>query len=631
MTNLLTCLDVFSFHGWFPRNLCLSSNKLLEDAYKTLQERLKKGYLNYAQIILDVTDDRREIRKYLKIFEDTSDDTYMDLIKDISELRDKCYVKFEESLKKIEEICKSLQMQIPSFGMNQLCMRQKYLQLEKQLKDYEQMYNTRIEEINTLREKQLDLCKSLGIEPKIIKESPLPSAAEIAELKVYLEDLENERFTRQEKFVQSKETILKIVEELNYKPSSKFEHQIILGGDFCDFCVTVNNMKKLEHLHEQLAVQLINVKEEIAESWTKLKEMWDMLDIELLEQHKFKEAHQGNSLDVLEALRVEIGRCNELKKANIEKFITLLRQQIQEMWQKCHVTEEEGTSQFHFFDTNHYTETALELFEKELQKWKDYFEENKEIIQLLNRHSKLWSKFMGLQEHADAGRLKNRGGQLLKEERERNQLTKSIPKVECQLQSLCDKFEEIHQKPFKTFGQTVTDYLENAHQDFENMRKAKLNGRKTPGSAVSASGTPLRSMTNLTPTPSKIMSAAKRKLQAPAALIASTKKTKVSPTSIKKHKVAVPKITVTVHIGKRNSMELKKIEKKRRSHTLQKKLLKAPGADDDEYVDFVNEISDRAARSTTFTIQEEQPCSAKKTTNLGHTPKKKTVASRINS
>ncbi|CAH1974010.1 unnamed protein product [Acanthoscelides obtectus] len=590
----------------------LSRNKLLEDAYKMLQERLKKGYLNYAQIILDVTDDNREIGKYLKIFEHTCDDTFMDLIKDIGDLRAKCFTQFEKSLKKLEEICKSLQMQIPSVVMNQLCMRQKYLQLEKQLEDYEQIYKSRLEEINTLREMQLELCKSLGMEPKIVKESPLPSAEEIVELKVYLEALENERFTRREKFVQSKETILKIVGELNYKPSLKFEQQIISGGDF-DFCVTDKNMKKLEQLHEQLAVQLKRVKEEIAESWTKLKQLWDMLDIELLEQQKFREAHQGNSVDVLEALRVEIGRCNELKKTNIEKFITLLRQQIREMWQKCHVTEEEGTAQFRVFDTDHYSETVLDLFERELNKWKAYFEENKEIIQLLNRHGKLWTKWTGLHDHADAGRLKNRGGQLLKEEKERKQLEKTIPKVEDQLQRLCVKYEEIHQKPFKTFGQTVADYLKNAHQDFEDMRKAKLSARKTPGSAVSALGTLLKSKTNLTHTPSKLMSAAKRKLQTPTALNRSTKKTKKSPT-------AVPKITVTVHIGKRNSKELKKIEKKRSSYALQTDLQKVTDDDDDEYVDFENEVRDRAARSTAFKMQEEEACSSKKyTTNLGHT------------
>nr|CAH7737043.1 unnamed protein product [Callosobruchus chinensis] len=437
---------------------------MFEEAYQTIQERMKKGFLNWAQVVLELTDDSEEISSYLKVFQESIDETVMDLVRDMNELQDKCCSRVEDTLIRMEEICKSLQLPMPSCGKNKLCLRQEYQQLKKQIQEYEQIYNARVAETDKLREKQLHLCKSLGMQPKILKQMPLPSAAELEQFKEHLEQLEDERFKRQEQFCTTREDILKIVKQLNYKPALEFEKQVVSGNDFvvCD-----ENMELLRQFHEQLRKEYKNVTEEIAEGWSKLEELWNMLDIELLEQHKFRETHKGNSLDVLQGLQNELARCNDLKKANIEKFVISLRQQIEEIWQKCHVSQEEAD--FKFFNTNHYSETILELFELELQKWKAYYEENKEIIQLLNKHKRLWSKMLELQENANAGRLKNRGGQLLREEKERNQLSKSIPKIEAQLQMLCSKFEERHQRPFMTYGQMVTEYLDYLHEDWENV------------------------------------------------------------------------------------------------------------------------------------------------------------------
>ncbi|VEN63330.1 unnamed protein product [Callosobruchus maculatus] len=573
----------------------IRGHKMFEECYQSIQEHLKKGFLNWAQIVIELTDDKEEISSYLNVFQESLDETIVDLIKEMNEMQDRCISRVEATLIKMEHICKSLQLPMPSCGKNKLCLRQEYQQLKKQIEEYQQIYDARFAEIDNLREKQQNICKSLGVEPKILKQDPLPSAADLEQFKEYLDQLEDERFKRQEKFCSTREDILKIIGQLNYKPCLEFEKQVISGNDFQ---VCNENMERLEQFHQQLQRDFKNVKEEIIDSWMKLQELWNMLDIELLEQHKFRETHKGNSLDVLEGLREELVRCNDLKKANIEKFVITLREQIKEMWQKCHVSEEEAD--FKFFNTNHYSETILELFELELEKWKTYYEENKEIIQLLNKHQKLWSKMLELQENANAGRLKNRGGQLLKEEKERNKLSKSIPKIEAQLQLLCGKFEERHQRPFTSFGQTVAEYLDNLHEDWENMRKAKVSARKTPNAAATTAAmitlgsraTPMRSVTNLNfgggpgPSGGQPKATPKRKLLPPSAssVQLSLKKPKVSPSALRKQKHVVPKITVSV--GKRNSKELKKIEKRRRSSVILKRTIHEIG-DDDEYVDFI--------------------------------------------
>ncbi|KAJ8960392.1 hypothetical protein NQ314_006082 [Rhamnusium bicolor] len=81
----------------------------------------------------------------------------------------------------------------------------------------------RVDELNKLRKKQLELCNNLGKEPKILKDSPLPLSEEIEEFKKHIEKLEVEKFNRLEKFISTKEELLDIIKELNIQPSSNFE------------------------------------------------------------------------------------------------------------------------------------------------------------------------------------------------------------------------------------------------------------------------------------------------------------------------------------------------------------------------------------------------------------------------
>lgn len=154
---------------------------------------------------------------------------------------------------------------------------------------------------------------------------------------------------------------------------------------------------------------------------------------------------------------------------------------------KCHCTNKEKLD-FGFFDTVCYTEDLLDLHETEIKKWRKYYEENKyvltlsksskvayeiifrELLLLLEKHHKLWSKMIKLEENAcGPNRYNNRGGQLLKEEKERNKLAKKIPTLEAELKFLAENYESRHGSPFLTHGQTVETYISDLHADRENV------------------------------------------------------------------------------------------------------------------------------------------------------------------
>lgn len=76
------------------------------------------------------------------------------------------------------------------------------------------------------------------------------------------------------------------------------------------------------------------------------------------------------------------------------------------------------------------------------------------------------------QKATDCNRYKNRGGQLLKEEKERNKLSKKIPIIENQLEQLSEQYFTDNGKPFLTFGRTVTEYIRELHDKRDNVSKS---------------------------------------------------------------------------------------------------------------------------------------------------------------
>lgn len=79
------------------------------------------------------------------------------------------------------------------------------------------------------------------------------------------------------------------------------------------------------------------------------------------------------------------------------------------------------------------------------------------------------------QKSDDPSRLANRGGALLKEEKERKKLEKAIPKLESELKKLCVAFEDEADAghgmiKFLVYGRTIDEMIE---QDWELFHEEK--------------------------------------------------------------------------------------------------------------------------------------------------------------
>lgn len=93
---------------------------------------------------------------------------------------------------------------------------------------------------------------------------------------------------------------------------------------------------------------------------------------------------------------------------------------------------------------------------------------------MLNEHQKLWNNMLLLENNATgSNRYRNRGGQLLKEEKERNKLAKKIPLIEQQLLEMAEEFQSETGRVFLTYGATVEEYIAHLHNLRENVSKIR--------------------------------------------------------------------------------------------------------------------------------------------------------------
>lgn len=611
-----------------------------EHLWVNIQKTTKKGFLNWCNIVKKlVGTNAAHVEDWSKQYSQTIDETYCDLVLDLVHLQSKTIDKIQVLLARLQTLCDELHQTLPQqIGEAGLSLFEEQNKLMKQVQEYESIVNNKKKEINKLIEKQRRLCKYMEEEPKIVMQyPPLPTPAQLEAFQTYIDELESKKFQREEKYCSVKCDIVKLVEDLKYNPSDDFEKKIVMSDDFV---FSVDNMKKLDFFVNSLKEIKKTTEEEVFRLREKVEDLWKMLDVDLMDRDEFRSHYTGSSIDTLKALQHEVKRCEEVRKANIKTFVDKLRVKLEEMWQKCHCSELDKRT-FKYLNSDCYTEDLLDLYEMEIQKWKKFYEENDRILGLLEKHSELWEKVIKLEENVTGpNRYHNRGGKLLLEEKERNKLSKLIPKIEEEIMELSEDYKRNNQHDFLTFGRSPKEYLEYLHTERENSRKNKLSARKLQ-KETNTTHTPGRSGVVLFPsTSSAVMSTPrsvmKRKILATPNTDVSKRIKVATPRSMLKSKqmTVAPKIKITSATltlpnqkrWSRTSLERRKrlenVRKFRRSKVFDK--VDADTTKTTTYTDFQSEISHKELAQSTIILPEvsgKSAASSSKYTTPGRPPR----------
>ncbi|XP_017784615.1 PREDICTED: protein regulator of cytokinesis 1-like [Nicrophorus vespilloides] len=453
-----------------------------------------------------------------------------DLVKQAMESQNTLIDKITDLLKKSEILCKQLAMKMPEYGKTNMGLFDEELSLKVAVNKLEDQVQKRLQKVEALNEEYECTCKQLNIENcNKLNETPLPSLKEINEFNsLKLHSLKSLLNKRENQYKELRKNIIHTINELKIKSPLLEDEDLLL--DHVNFIYSEENMLKVDNFLKTLNDKKQNIKIEIDALKLSIIKLWNMLGDAYVDTKLDLNNYSQYNYDTIEILQNEIKKCKQIKMDNLKIFINRLRKDLVDLWDKCKISENER-SKFEYIQHTTLTEELLELHEIEIRKMQNYYEENSHIFELFNTWENLWTKMVDLEKKAKApNRYRNRGGQLLREEKERNSLSKKIPKIEDSLLDLVAKYKTINKKEFLYMGYSIQCTIQNFKEKYENEKKMELSVKKqlrdlpgTPSKGISIDMgklTPIK-VSNLTvlkqhpgtPSPTK------RKMQSPLTII----------------------------------------------------------------------------------------------------------------
>ncbi|XP_004693165.1 PREDICTED: protein regulator of cytokinesis 1 isoform X7 [Condylura cristata] len=336
------------------------------------------------------------------------------------------------------------------------------LQLEKDLRTQVELMRRqkkeRKQELKLLQEQDQELCEILCMPHYDIDCAPVPTLEELGRFRQHLKTLRETKASRREEFVSTKKQIILCMEELDHTPDTSFERDVVCEDEDA-FCLSLENIAALQKLLRQLEMRK-SQNEAICEGLrAQIRELWDRLQIPMEEREAVANIMAGSKAKVREALRLEVDRLEELKMQNMKKVIEAIRVELAQYWDRCFYSQEQRQAFTPYYDED-YTETLLQLHDAEIVQLRSYYEVHRELFEGVQKWEESWRLFLEFERKAsDPSRFTNRGGNLLKEEKQRAKLQKTLPKLEEELKAQIEKWEQEHSKAFVVNGQKFMAYV----------------------------------------------------------------------------------------------------------------------------------------------------------------------------
>uniref|UniRef100_A0ABM0LVK7 Protein regulator of cytokinesis 1-like n=1 Tax=Saccoglossus kowalevskii TaxID=10224 RepID=A0ABM0LVK7_SACKO len=218
------------------------------------------------------------------------------------------------------------------------------LQLEKELRTRVDVLNKekheRLKKLSELKSREQHLCDILCATPYYVPTGSIPSNEQLDTLQEHINSLRTEKDSRYNIFTKTKQDILDILEDLEQSPNTSFERDIVCEEED-SFLLSAENMDALKSLHTELQDKKKETYYLADRLRDRIQTLYDRLLVDKLEQNKFFTEAVGYKPKVIEALRAEIARLEELKRQNIQKVIEGIRQELLIWWDKCYFSRQQ--------------------------------------------------------------------------------------------------------------------------------------------------------------------------------------------------------------------------------------------------------------------------------------------------
>ncbi|XP_043657957.1 protein regulator of cytokinesis 1 [Drosophila teissieri] len=342
-----------------------------------------------------------------------------------------------------------------------------YMKLDTSIEHLREELASRRAEISELLQQQQQLCDELGELPHPLLADPLPLPEEMDSFRDHLAQLRDQRVQRLEEMDQLRHSIRHNMKLLELHSQTDSEKQLLNSDTHRP---TPESYERLQTMHKEYADQVQELRERIDEMRDKIDLLWQRL--RLTDEYAMRRVRESTSYNqrTFDILREELERCQAMRQQNLKTFIDQLRIEINEWWDlTLKSTKERRRFTSYYCDTQ--SEDVLELFERELDHLKEFYNSNRRIFELYSSRGELWSRMEALEAKAnDPNRFNNRGGQLLKEEKERKTMMTRLPKIDQQITELVKVYMSQANTPFLVHGE---DILNSMSADWERHHQSK--------------------------------------------------------------------------------------------------------------------------------------------------------------
>ncbi|XP_027522527.1 protein regulator of cytokinesis 1 isoform X4 [Chiroxiphia lanceolata] len=364
--------------------------------------------------------------------------------------------------KELDTLCSELQL-----GPFETEEESTILQMEKNLRmrveELQRQKQDRKQELKALQEQDRDLCDILCTALFSIDSSAVPSLEDLDCYRRHVASLNTLKEQRREEFVSNKRQIILLMEELDHTPDTSFERDVVCENEE-EFCLSKDNIVALQNLLQQLEARRALNEAVCAELRSRIVALWERLQIPQEERETSAVHMDGSRAKTRRALQLEVDHLEELKLQNMKSVIQAIRAELADYWDKCFYSQEQREGFSPFYDED-YTETLLELHDHEVGKIKSYYETHKDLFEAVQKWEENWKLFLELERKAtDPSRFTNRGGNLLKEEKQRAKLQKTLSRLQEELERKVQAWEQEFKEPFLVKGQQFMEYVSEQWQ-----------------------------------------------------------------------------------------------------------------------------------------------------------------------
>ncbi|XP_070598396.1 protein regulator of cytokinesis 1-like isoform X2 [Erythrolamprus reginae] len=346
-------------------------------------------------------------------------------------------------------------------GLRILQLEKEYrLALDSALKEKEE----RLEKLTQLQREDQALCTELCVAPYYIPTGSIPSNTELEKIKEHITDLLTVKEKRLEELHYLRREIKQYSKEIGLAPDGTLENNMLCDHEEEGYiCLTKKHLDDLQQLVHQLHKKKESLMAAKDSLMKQVQLLWERLQWPQEKQERFMETISQSSIcEAKNMWEEELQRLEEVKKEKIKEIVLYVRQDLESYWQKCFYTDEQKAAFQPFYDDN-FSEELLKHHDEEASKVKMIYEEAKCIYESVHKWEAVLDHFIELEKKStDPSRLLNRGGNLLKDERERSKTQKQLLKLGEELKKKIENWEKEHNSVFLIRNQRFLDSM--AHQ-----------------------------------------------------------------------------------------------------------------------------------------------------------------------